>query len=122
MPPVAARFADFPSERSRPGLRLSKMLLNDASAAITRDDARVVRALESVVRDVRDKTPERVVAGPANEGYLLIDRGIPTICGFGPDGANAHAVDEYVEIDSLVETAAMFAITARRMAQAADSL
>jgi len=109
-------------ERSRPGLRLSKMLLNDASAAITRDDARVVRALESVVRDVRHKTPERVVAGPANEGYLLIERGIPTICGFGPDGANAHAVDEYVEIDSLVETAAMFAITARRMAQTADSL
>ncbi|MCC6614958.1 MAG: M20/M25/M40 family metallo-hydrolase [Anaerolineae bacterium] len=102
-------------ERERPGVHFTSTLLNYAPAAITREDARVVRALESVVRDVRQKAPERVVAGPANEGYLLIERGIPTICGFGPQGANFHAVDEYVEIESLVETAAMFAITARRM-------
>lgn len=103
-------------EQARPSLRFTRTLLNDAAAAITPDDAPIVRVLESVVRDVKHKTPERVVAGPTNEGYLLIERGIPTICGFGPDGANAHAVDEYVEIDSLVETAAVFAITARRMA------
>ncbi len=103
-------------EQARPSLRFTRTLLNDAAAAITPDDAPIVRVLESVVRDVKHKTPERVVAGPTNEGYLLIERGIPTICGFGPDGANAHAIDEYVEIDSLVETAAVFAITARRMA------
>jgi acetylornithine deacetylase/succinyl-diaminopimelate desuccinylase-like protein len=59
-----------------------------------------------------------VVAGPANEGYLLIERGIPTICGFGPTGKNAHAADEYVEIQGLVEAAKIFCLTARRLASA----
>ncbi len=97
------------------GVTFTRTLLNDASAALTSDDAMIVQVLESVVRDVKHKEPQRVVAGPANEGYLLNDRGIPTICGFGPEGANFHANDEYVTIDSLVETAAVFALTAHRM-------
>jgi acetylornithine deacetylase/succinyl-diaminopimelate desuccinylase-like protein len=48
-------------------------------------------------------------AGPANEGYMLIDSGIPTLCGFGPTGGNPHAPNEWVEIDSLHRTVAMFA-------------
>ncbi|HJR81793.1 MAG TPA: M20/M25/M40 family metallo-hydrolase [Anaerolineales bacterium] len=48
-------------------------------------------------------------AGPANEGYMLIGAGIPTLCGFGPTGGNPHAPDEWVEIDSLPATIAMFA-------------
>ena len=97
------------------GVTFTRTLLNDASAALTPDDATIVRVLESVVRDVKHKTPQRVVAGPSNEGYLLNDRGIPTICGFGPDGENFHAIDEYVTIDRLVETTAVFAVTASRM-------
>lgn len=102
-------------------VRFTRTLLNHATAALTPDDALIVRVLEGVVRDVKGKEPVRVVAGPTNEGYLLIDRGIPTICGFGPVGANAHAVDEYVLIDSLVETTAMFALTAARMAATLDT-
>ncbi len=97
------------------GVRFTRTLLNDASAALTPDDADIVQVLESVVRDVKHKQPQRVVAGPSNEGYLLNDRGIPTICGFGPDGENFHSNDEYVNIDSLVTTAAIFALTAHRM-------
>ena len=48
-------------------------------------------------------------AGPANEGYMLIEAGIPTLCGFGPTGGNPHAPDEWVEINSLPVTVAMFA-------------
>ena len=48
-------------------------------------------------------------AGPANEGYMLIEAGIPTLCGFGPTGGNPHAPDEWVEIYSLAATVAMFA-------------
>ena len=37
--------------------------------------------------------------GPANEGYMLIGgAGIPTICGFGPIGGNAHAAGEWVDV------------------------
>jgi acetylornithine deacetylase/succinyl-diaminopimelate desuccinylase-like protein len=49
------------------------------------------------------------VAGPANEGYMLIGAGIPTLPGFGAEGGNAHAPDEWVSIDSLVETIAIYA-------------
>jgi succinyl-diaminopimelate desuccinylase len=42
--------------------------------------------------------------GPANEGYMLMNEGIPTICGFGPIGGNAHAVNEWIDIDSLDTT------------------
>ena len=48
-------------------------------------------------------------AGPANEGYMLIEAGIPTLPGFGPTGDGAHAVDEWVSIESLSTTIAMFA-------------
>jgi len=97
------------------GVTFTRTVLNDASSAFTPADAAIVQVLESVVRDVKHKEPQRVVAGPSNEGYLLNDRGIPTICGFGPDGENFHAINEYVTIDSLVETAAIFALTAHRM-------
>ena len=47
---------------------------------------------------------ETAGAGPANEGYMLIGAGIPTLCGFGPTGGNPHAPDEWVEINSLPAT------------------
>lgn len=87
-------------------------LLNYAPAAISDENAPIFGILEKATRQVKGITPERVVAGPANEGYLLIERGIPTVCGFGPSGANAHAVDEYVEIKSLTDAALIFALTA----------
>jgi acetylornithine deacetylase/succinyl-diaminopimelate desuccinylase family protein len=98
-----------------PRLRYEVELLNDAPAAITPEDAAIVPALESAIHDVTGTQPERLVAGPANEGYLLIERGIPTICGMGPTGGNAHALDEYVEIKGLVEAAIIFALTACRL-------
>jgi len=100
------------------GVSFTRTILNDASATLIPDDATIVQVLESVVRDVKHKEPQRVVAGPSNEGYLLNERGIPTICGFGPEGENFHSIDEYVTIDSLVETAAIFALTAHRMSLA----
>ncbi len=107
--------------QTRPKLKFQTELLNYAPAAISDENALVVTALEYALRRVKDKTPERVVAGPANEGYLMIERGIPTICGFGPTGENAHAVDEYVEIKSLVDTAGIFCLTACEMSKKSPS-
>ena len=95
--------------------------MNYAPAAISDDQSAIVSVLESVVETVTATKSVRVVAGPANEGYLLIERGIPTICGFGPTGENAHAADEYVDIPGLVEAAAMFSLTAWRMSTAQNA-
>jgi succinyl-diaminopimelate desuccinylase len=97
-------------------LRFSHDLMNYLPAAISDENAPVFPILEQVIAQVKGYTPERVVAGPANEGYLLIERGIPTACGLGPAGGNAHAPDEYVEVRGLVDAATIFALTARRMA------
>jgi len=101
----------------RPSLKLEYQLLNDASAVLTDENAAIVHVLDATTRDVTGIEPVRVVAGPANEGYLLVERGIPTICGFGPTGENAHAANEYVEIEGLVNAAIIFALTARRMSR-----
>lgn len=52
---------------------------------------------------------ERKGAGPGNEGYMLIGAGIPTLYGFGPRGGNPHAPNEWVAIDSLPITTAIYA-------------
>ena len=48
-------------------------------------------------------------AGPGNEGYMLINAGIPTLCGFGPTGGNPHAPNEWIDIQSLPATVEVFA-------------
>jgi len=40
---------------------------------------------------------------------MLIGAGIPTLCGFGPTGGKPHAPDEWVDVNSLPATVAMFA-------------
>ncbi len=95
-----------------PKLNFEIDVLNYVPAAISDEIAPIFTVLESATEQVTRVKPKRAVAGPANEGYLLIERGIPTVCGFGPAGANAHAVNEYVEIQGLVDASVIFALTA----------
>jgi acetylornithine deacetylase/succinyl-diaminopimelate desuccinylase family protein len=99
----------------RPGITFSCSLLNYAPAAISDEDAPIFSILETVIEQVKAVSTHRAVAGPANEGYLLIERGIPTACGLGPAGENAHAVNEYVTIQGLLDAASIFSLTARRL-------
>ncbi len=99
------------------GLRFRYDLMNDVPAAISDEHAPIFSILEQVILKVKAHKPERVVAGPANEGYLLIGRGIPTVCGLGPTGDNAHAVDEYVEIQGLADAAKIFCLTAQALSR-----
>jgi acetylornithine deacetylase/succinyl-diaminopimelate desuccinylase-like protein len=90
-------------------------VLNHIPAAISDERAPLFSTAEGVIEALTGAKPPRQVAGPANEGYLLIERGIPCLCGLGPAGENAHAIDEYVEIDSLTQAASVFALTALRL-------
>jgi len=47
--------------------------------------------------------------GGASDGNLTSALGIPTLDGLGPIGDGAHGVDEYVEVDSIPERAALMA-------------
>jgi len=35
---------------------------------------------------------------------MLIESGIPIICGFGPIGGNVHGVDEWISVPSMAQT------------------
>lgn len=71
-------------------------------------DEPVVLAVQQAAREVLGYTPELAVSGPANESYLLNGMGIPT-CIIGPEGGNAHAADEYVVVDSIFDSAVLYA-------------
>jgi acetylornithine deacetylase/succinyl-diaminopimelate desuccinylase-like protein len=100
--------ADVVLER-RPGIHFEWQKLIDLPAVSIPQDTAIVRALGRWTEKLTGRMPDVAGAGPANEGYLLIGAGIPTICGFGPPGGNAHAADEYVEVDGLLKTAKIYA-------------
>jgi len=96
-------------EGERPRITFElKVTVDIPGASIPQGHALAVTA-QDYTEAVMGKRWETAGAGPANEGYMLIGAGIPTLCGFGPTGGNPHAPDEWVETNSLPVTVAMFA-------------
>ena len=115
---VIERLIDEASAQiATPTLKFQRERLNFIPAACSDERAPIFVILADLIPQVRGVPAVKTVAGPANEGYLLIEQGIPTVCGFGPTGDNAHAANEYAEMDGLSEAALIFALTARRMAE-----
>jgi acetylornithine deacetylase/succinyl-diaminopimelate desuccinylase-like protein len=73
---------------------------------------KIVGVLAKLDKEVMSISPEIGGAGPANEGYMFINAGIPTICGFGAEGENAHSANEYLNIDSLPKILEIYTRTA----------
>jgi len=93
----------------RPGLGVEKVIkVNFLGAAIPQDHL-LVRIAQDYTQALTGRRWQALGAGPGNEGYMLIGAGIPTLCGFGPTGGNPHAPDEWVSLDSLPVTVAMYA-------------
>ena len=92
----------------RPGLAVAIEIKNNLPGVALAPDHPLARSAQRWTEAVTGKAWPIAGAGPANEGYMLIGAGIPTLCGFGPTGGGAHAPDEWVEIDSLAETVAMY--------------
>ncbi len=95
--------------QKRPGLKLSVRVKNNLPGAFIPADHPLINIAQQHTLEQTGHPWPVALAGPANEGYMLIEAGIPTLCGFGPIGGNAHAPDEWVAIDSLAPTIAMYA-------------
>ncbi len=96
-------------ENERAGISFDmKVTVNIPGAVIPQDHPLALLA-QDYTEAVTGRRWATAGAGPANEGYMLISAWIPTLCGFGPTGGNPHAPEEWVEIDSLPVTLAMFA-------------
>lgn len=98
-------------EQRRSPLKLDMQLEVYIPHTLIAAETPAVRALQHSSQQVLGSERPLAVSGPANESYLLNQIGIPT-CVFGPSGENAHAVDEYVVVDSIFETALVYALTA----------
>jgi succinyl-diaminopimelate desuccinylase len=62
---------------------------------------KIVGLLSKHSKDILENQPILEGAGPWNDGWMFISRGIPAICGFGPDGEGVHSQDECVYFESL---------------------
>ena len=78
--------------------------------ARTDGDDPIVRTMRRAAGDVLGK-PATVVGSPFPCDMFVFEHfGIPAVL-FGPRGAYSHGSDEYVEVDSLVRTAQVLALT-----------
>ncbi|CAM4752914.1 unnamed protein product [Rotaria magnacalcarata] len=85
-------------------LSASITIKNQLPAATIDSNHPLVLSCVNAVKKVLNIIPTTNGCGPANEGYMLIDSGIPTICGFGPIGGNVHGVDEWISVPSMAQT------------------
>lgn len=85
-------------------LSASIRIINQLPAATIESKHPLVLSCVNAVKTILNIIPTTNGCGPANEGYMLISSGIPTICGFGPIGGNVHGVDEWVSVPSMAET------------------
>lgn len=76
------------------------------------ENEKIVKILKENVNFVLGRHPEIGPAGPWCDAHFLIKKGIPTICGFGPDGENQHAVNEFVYINSIIQVCKIYSLTA----------
>lgn len=96
-------------ENKRPGILIEINVTVDVPGAAIPKDHPLALLAQDYTESITGERWATAGAGPANEGYMLIGAGIPTLCGFGPTGGNPHALNEWVEINSLPSTVAMFA-------------
>jgi acetylornithine deacetylase len=79
----------------------------DLSLGLVRDpfevaeDAKIVQTLLAAARLERDDEPAFIGKAGWADSALLAAAGVPTVY-FGPDGAGAHATEEWIDLDSLV--------------------
>ncbi|MCP4422677.1 MAG: M20 family metallopeptidase [Chloroflexi bacterium] len=92
----------------RPGLSIASTIKNNLPGVAIPMDHPLVQIAQRQTKTFTGQAWPIAGAGPANEGYMLIQADIPTLCGFGPSGDNAHAPDEWVDIASLSTTIGMY--------------
>ena len=75
-------------------------------------DAGIVGALDRAANAVLGAPPAQFGDTPWMDSALLAGAGIETVV-FGPHGAGAHAAEEWVDVESVVQTAEVLVATAR---------
>jgi acetylornithine deacetylase len=70
----------------------------------------IVKSISRSFEKINQKSPQYQGISFWTDAAILADAGIPTVI-FGPKGKGLHSAEEYVELDSVVNTAAIIAQT-----------
>ncbi|MEA3357595.1 MAG: M20/M25/M40 family metallo-hydrolase [Patescibacteria group bacterium] len=89
------------------GVRVDLRKFVDIPAVCLSPQDEVVKLVKDSVDNVYKQPVSVRGCGPANESFMLIQKGIPTVI-FGPIGAHAHADNEFVDIKSLAKTVKVY--------------
>jgi glutamate carboxypeptidase len=84
---------------------------------VTEDNQSLVNLYLSAARDLGQETDAEYTRSCADSG-ITASLGVPTVCGVGPVGGNAHSPEEYVDLDSFVPRAQAVARAIQRLAEA----
>lgn len=89
-------------------LKFKITIKNNVPAVVISPKEKIVKILRSLDKEVMGINPEVCGCGPWNEGYMFIEKGIPTVCGFGAEGNGVHSADEYLKLDTLPKILEMY--------------
>ena len=90
------------------GFNITKEYLIGQEGYVVKEDEKFVSALSGAVTQVKRKKPGLIVHGPSHIGTIMAIHDIPVVV-WGPDGGNIHSYNEYIELDSLVKSAKVYA-------------
>jgi len=69
----------------------------------------IVELLVRHAKEVLSSTPKIEGSGPWCDAWMLVTHDIPTVSGFGPDGAGYHGVNEWIDLESLRKVTEIYA-------------
>lgn len=98
---IIEKIAKISEKLSTSKRSFSMKVKNNIPGVITAPDSYFVQQAIKLNKEIFGTTPKLAGSGPANEGYMLVSHGIPTIMGYGPMGGNFHSANEYAELDSI---------------------
>lgn len=87
-----------------------KDLLFVPAAEISKDEE-IVQTLLRNSKSVLKRSPVLGGIGPCNDAWMFIQKRIPAICAFGPDGNNFHAKNEFVYLESVKKVTEIYLLT-----------
>lgn len=89
--------------QKRPGLEVNVEKFMEIPPISLSPEERIIKILKKVCQEIYHQPITARGTGPANESFMLIKKGIPTVV-FGPTGGRAHSDDEFVYINSFART------------------
>jgi succinyl-diaminopimelate desuccinylase len=95
-------------ENDKPEFKIDVRFIYENEPVSINEDELIVQNFKKALEKVLNKEAELVLTSGGTDARYLVKKGIPSI-GYSPKGANYHSPNEYVELESIIETSAIYA-------------